>query len=249
MPEVLELKPLKDKILKLIMVESEFPIDWWFEVPEEKKEELVWNLHLISKEYLDLINTLVQKYEPDFALEEHPNYLTDSPDDNDPLKSLFKSKNIPFKNADISENAESYLSSALDGHKEAIKKLEQRIKETIEKKGGKPEKDEQFQQLMLWKEYLKRDYSEQEDEIRYKVREAWMMMNILNLARDISKIADKKKIKAMFICDPKHFEGLEKLTEDLGIETEKIKIKRAIKTEEIEKELEQEIEIKETSKR
>ena len=101
---------------------------------------------------------------------------------------------------------------------------------------------------MLWKEYLKRDYSQQEDDIRYKIREAWMMMNILNLASDIGKKADKKKLKGMFICDPRHFEGLEKLADDLGIETEKVKIKRAIKTEEIEKELEQDIEIKEKNK-
>jgi len=74
MPEVLELKPLKDKHLKLIMVESEFPIDWWFEVPKEKEEDLLWSLHLISKEYLQLIDGLIDKYSPDFALEEKPNF-------------------------------------------------------------------------------------------------------------------------------------------------------------------------------
>jgi len=31
--EVLELIPLKRSKLKLILIESEFPIDWWFEVP------------------------------------------------------------------------------------------------------------------------------------------------------------------------------------------------------------------------
>ena len=93
MPEVLELKPLKEKHLKLIMIESEFPIDWWFEVPAEKKEDLIWNLHLISKEYLELIESLIEKYKPDMVLEEKPNFwvrplnLSD-----DPLKSLFEQK-------------------------------------------------------------------------------------------------------------------------------------------------------------
>lgn len=239
MPEVLELKPLKEKFLKLIMIESEFPIDWWFEVPDEIKEDLVWNLHLISKEYLQLVDSLIERYKPDFAVEERPNFWNNVNDPNDPLKKLFEKRNIPFKRADIAENAELYLSSALDEHRSTIKNLELRIREIIQKQGRTPENDELFQQLILWKEYLQKDYDNQEDEIRYKVREAWMMMNILNLAKE----KDGKKLKGMFICDLRHFNGIEKLSEELGIETEQIKIKRTIKTEEIEKNLEKDVEI------
>ncbi|MHA1669935.1 MAG: hypothetical protein ACTSV5_05080 [Promethearchaeota archaeon] len=239
MPEVLELKPLKKKTLKLIMIESEFPIDWWFEVPAEKKEDLIWNLHLISKEYLELIESLIEKYKPDLVLEEKPNFWEDSLNPDDPLKKLFKQKNIPFKRADISENAELYLSASLDEHRSMLKNLETKIKEIIQKTGGIPEKDELFQNLVIWKEYLQTDYDSQENEIRYKVREAWMMMNIINLA----KIIEGKKLKGLFLCDLRHFNGLEKLASDLGIETEQIKIKRSIRTEEIEETFEEEIEI------
>lgn len=239
MPEVLELKPLKEKHLKLIMVESEFPIDWWFEVPENLKEDLLWNLHLISKEYLQLIDSLIEKYNPDFALEERPNFWDDASNPNDPLKTLFEKRKIPFKHADISENAEFYLSSVLDEHRSMIKNLENRIQEIIEKKGKIPKDDVLFQQLALWKEYMQKDYDNQEDEVRYKVREAWMMMNILNLARKINR----KKLKGMFICDLRHFNGIEKLLEDLGIETEQVKIKRTIKTEEVEEVLEKDVQI------
>lgn len=239
MPEVLELKPLKDKYLKLIMVESEFPIDWWFEVPKEVKDDLIWNLHLISKEYLQLIESLIEKYRPNFAVEEKPNSWDNGLNKNDPLEALFAKYKIPFKHADISENAEFYLSSALDEHRSMIQNLENRIRDIIKKQGKNPEKDELFQQLVLWKEYMQNDYNTQEDEVRYKVREAWMMMNILNLAREINE----KKLKALFICDPRHFDGIEKLTKDLGIESEQVKIKRTIKTEEVEEELEKEVEI------
>ena len=239
MPEVLELKPLKDKYLKLVMVESEFPIDWWFEVPKEVKDDLVWNLHLISKEYLQLIESLIEKYKPDFAIEERPNSWDNGLDQGDPLEALFSKHNIPFKHADISENAELYLSSALDEHRNMIRNLENRIRDEIKKKGNVPEKDELFQQLVLWKEYMQKDYGTQEDEVRYKVREAWMMMNILNQAREITE----KKLKGLFICDVRHFNGIEKLTKELGIESEQVKIKRTIKTEEVEEELEKEVEI------
>jgi hypothetical protein len=232
MPEVLELKPLKGKILKLVMVESEFPIDWWFEIPEEKKDDLIWNLLLISKEYLELIDTIIENYKPDLALEERPNYWPYN--SKDPLKKLFDKKGIPFKPADISENAEYYLSAALDEHRTMLQKFEDRIRGIIESNGHLAKDDELFQRLVLWKEYLQKDYDSQEDEIRYKVREAWMMMNILNLAKNL----EGKKLKAIFICDLRHFDGLEKLAEELGIETEQVKIKRTIKTVELEKEIE-----------
>lgn len=241
MPEVLELKPLKEKVLKLILVESEFPIDWWFEVPEELKADLVWNLHLISREYLDLIESLVEKYKPNFALEERPNSYNNN--EKDPLKALFKHKNILFKHADIDENAEGYLSSALDEHRQIMQKLEKRIAEIIEENGKAPTDEEEFQRLLIWKEYLKKDYDDQEDEIRYKVREAWMMMNVLNLAKDIGKKVESKKLKGFFICDKRHFEGLDDLAESLGVVTEKIKIKKSIKTEEVQKVMEKEVEV------
>ena len=236
MPEILELEPLKKKHLKLIMVESEFPIEWWFEAPKKLKEDLIWSLHLISREYLELIEGLIEKYHPDIALEEK-GMRDETINPNDLLVALFKEKGIPYKLADISENSSDYLSAALDEHRESIQKIKTRIREIIEKNGSVPAQDEFFQQLVLWKEYLKRDYDEQENEIRYNVREAWMMMNIINFAREI----DGKKLNCLFICDISHFTGLDKLANELGIETEQIKIKRTIK--EIEREREDEIEI------
>ncbi|MFX1463834.1 MAG: hypothetical protein ACFFBF_12445 [Promethearchaeota archaeon] len=239
MPEVLELKPLKNKSLKLVLVESEFPIDWWFEIPKNLKEDLFWNLHLISKEYLQLIDVLLEKYKPKFALEERPNMWKNDLNSNEPLRLLFKNRKIPFDYADISENAELYLSSTLDEHRIHIKNLERRINEIMKTKQNIPENDDIFQRIVLWKEYLKQDYDSQEDEIRYKVREAWMMMKILNVAREI----EGNKIIGMFICDPRHFIGLGKLSEELGIEIEQVRIERTIKTESVEQVFEKELEV------
>ncbi|MFX1311868.1 MAG: hypothetical protein ACFFHD_04525, partial [Promethearchaeota archaeon] len=195
----------------------------------ELKDDVFWNLHLISKEYLQLIDSLIEKYKPDFILEERPNSWDKKLNSSDPLKRLFKMKKIPFKYADISENAELYLSTALDKHRTMIKDLKARINDMKVRKND-AKSDELFQRIVLWKEYLQMDYNSQEDEIRYKVREAWMMMNILNLARE----QEGKKLKCMFICDPRHFDGLETLSADLDIETEKVKIKRTIKSEQVE---------------
>ncbi|MFX1239487.1 MAG: hypothetical protein ACFFAS_05035 [Promethearchaeota archaeon] len=238
MPKVLELKPLKKKHLKLVMVESEFPVDWWFEAPKKVKEDLVWNLHLISKEYLDVVENLIDKYKPNFGAEETPTNWYESPNKVDPLEKLFKLKGIPFLYVDIDDNARDYLSAALEEHRIAIKKLEKHIREEITTKGKIPEDDEWFQKLIIWKEYLEQDYTKQEDDVRFNIREAWMMMNIINLAKEV----EGTKLKGLFICDLRHFNGIEKLCTDLGIDLEKIKIKRTIKTEEIE-ELEKDVEI------
>ena len=239
MPEVLELKPLKNKHLKLILIESEFPIDWWFDVPKDYKEDLFWNLHLISKEYLQLIDSLIEKYKPDFIFEERPNSWSEELNANDPLKILIKKRGIPFKHTDISENAELYLSSALDEHRSLIKNLEKRINGIMKHNKENLEKEEFFERVVLWKEYLQMDYNNQEDEIRYKVREAWMMMNILKFGKEF----EGKKLKCLLICDPRHFNGFEKLSLDLGIETEQVKINRRIKTEEIGEIFEKDLEI------
>ena len=224
--EVLELKPLKNKNLKLVLIESEFPINWWFETSAQKKHDLVWNLHLMSKEYLNLIKELIDKYNPDFALEEKGRRWEDTISPDDPLESLFRENKIPYKMVDISENAENYLSSNMVDLREHIKQLTKVIKEIRQKNDNiYPKDDFEFQRLFLWREYLQQEYNLQENEIRFNVREAWMMMGILKFAK--KKI--EKKLRAFFICDSGHFKGLTNLAEELGIDTEEIKIKRIAK--------------------
>ena len=239
MPKVLELKPLKKKRLKLIMVESEFPVEWWFEVPKKVKDDLFWSLNLISKEYIQLIGDLIEKYKPNFGVEEKPVSWDASPNHKDQLQKLFEAKGLPFRRVDIDENAQDYLSSALEEHRTTLKNLKHRIREIVEKEWKVSEEDEFLQRLVLWKEYIEKDYEEQENEVRYNVREAWMMMDIINIAKE----SDGLKLKGLYICDLRHFNGIEKLADDLDIAVEKIKIKRTIKTEEVESVLERDAEI------
>ena len=221
--EVLELKPLKKKSLKLVLIESEFPIDWWFETTAQKKHDLVWNLNLISREYLSLLEELIEKYKPNFAVEEKGSRWEDTISHEDPIEILFQEHGIPYKMVDISENAEYYLSSNLEDLRNFLKQLTKSIKDSQKIDNNKD--DYMFLRQVLWKEYLQQDYDKQEDDIRYKVREAWMMMGILKIAKKL----EDKKLTAFFICDSKHFKGLTQLAEELAIEIEEIKVKRFIK--------------------
>lgn len=220
--EVLELVPLKRSKLKVILIESEFPINWWFEGPAEKKHDLAWNLHLISKEYLDLIENIIEKYQPNFVVEEKGSRWEEVISQDDPISALFRKYNIPYQMVDISENAEGYLYANLDEHKSLIKQLETVINNHSNLRGEILKNEFEFQRALLWKQYLQQEYDEQENEVRFKVREAWMMMKIMNTARMIKS----KSNTAFFICDVRHFDGIKQYAEELGVEIEEIKIKR-----------------------
>jgi len=226
MVESLELKPIKDKNLKLVLVESEFPIDWFFD-KEKHDKTLLLNLHFVSKQYLHVIEGLIDKYKPKFVLEEKGNRDSALTED-DPLKELFREKKIPYEMVDISEQAEDYLRANLDDHRMLIKQLTSKIEQmTKANHGAPPINDETFSQLIMWREYLQGEYDEKEDEVRYKVREAWMMMKVLKNAK---KFTDKK-LTGLFICDDRHFEGLEMLAKDLNVLTDQIKLKKELAVE------------------
>lgn len=220
--EVLELEPLKKNKLKLFLIESEFPIEWWFEGPAEKKHDLAWNLNLISKEYIELIEDLINKYHPNFAVEEKGSRWDEVISEEDPIAALFKQNNIPYQKIDISENAEGYLNANFEEYRTRIKQLNKVIEGYMTSSKNAPENNFDFQRILLWKQYLQQEYKEQENEIRFKVREAWMMMKIMNIARNV----ESKNIIAFHICDIQHFDGIKQYSEELGVDVIEIKIKR-----------------------
>lgn len=223
--EVLEIKPLKKKKLKIYLIESEFPIEWGFESSIHKNHSLVMKLRLISKEYLNLLGELINKYHPDFLVEEKGSRWEEVISPDDAIARLLRKYDILYQMIDISDNAEDYLSMNLDGNRNLIKQLEESINGYSNSKEAGIKNEFEFERAALWKEHLQQEYNELENEVRFKVREAWMIMKILKIAKNI----DNKNVEAFFICDLRHFEGLYKLTEDLGVSIEEIKIKRESK--------------------
>ncbi|TFG00852.1 MAG: hypothetical protein EU541_01165 [Promethearchaeota archaeon] len=225
--KVLELKPLKKRNLDLVMIESEFPITWFFEKEKSQKGNMSWDLNIVSKEYLELVDKYIEKYDPDFAVEEKGN-RDDEAADSDPLRELFNKKGIPYKMVDISENAEGYLRATLEQHLNLIKQLNSKIEQMIKSnEGNAPKENELFQELVLWRDYLEKEYDDQENEVRYEVREAWMMMKIVNLTKEFKK----NDLKGIFICDLSHFRGIKELAENLNVNAKQIKLDRKVKVE------------------
>lgn len=222
--KVLELEPLKKKSLKLVLLESEFPIPWWLEAPPKEMRNLASSLGIISKEYLNNVEKLIQKHKPNFVIEEKGMRSRDDLHYEDALVDLFRKNNIPYKMVDISDNALDYLTSAIESDVSLLKEFQTEIK-NLKDQSGVHSNDFNLQNLVALSEYLQLEYKRQEDELHFKVREMWMMMEILELARE----QKGEKIKVLFICDKGHFNGITEIATELGVDIEKIRIKNILK--------------------
>ena len=222
--QVLELKPLKNKKLKIILVESEFPLEW--SVQKSKKENgIIDDLYFVSREYIDFIKGLNKQYKPDFAVEDKG--LRDSEatvDDEDEFVSIFKREGILYNMVGIPEYALNHISSPLLNKKELLKKFSDEI-EKYKEMGRVHHNDNRFQQLSLWRQYLKDECKLEEEEMRFKIRESWMMMGVLEIAKNV----DKYNITGLFICDKRNFDGIVFLADELNIQYELVSIKKVVK--------------------
>jgi len=218
--EVLELEPIKNKKLKLLLLESEFPIDWHLFPEEKEKLDYFAIARFTSKHYIKMLENLIDQYQPDFVVEEKGNRTIEEFLYDNPLSQLFRKYEIQYKAVDISPDAHNYIESSIEPKKELLYKINEEISNYL-KKNAKV-KDYYIEELIGWSAYLQEECNELENEIKLEVREAWMMMGIFKLARSL----EENKLNILFICNKSHFEGLKKLGEELGVDIEIMKIKK-----------------------
>ncbi|MEX2726867.1 MAG: methylene-tetrahydromethanopterin dehydrogenase N-terminal domain-containing protein [Candidatus Sigynarchaeum springense] len=218
--KTLELEPLKKKKLELVLVETEFPVKWDISKPADDD----WNLRIVSDAYIKATIGLIDKYKPRFAVEELGMRTRDEFLFDNPLVEVFKKRGIPHEAVDIDESALGYLVSVLDP---ALTMHADLMAEAARiKASGDKTKKANWQEIMVRAEYLKAEIDAEVDAIRGKIREAWMMMGILEQA---SKV-DAPSMTGMCFCDASHFDGFGELAEQLGITTTKINMKKSVKS-------------------
>lgn len=226
--EVLELEPLRAQKLRVVMVESEYQIDWNLIAPSSSPKDFLSELRIMSKEYRDFIDKIAEEYKPDFCLEERGmrsdnEFLYDNP-----LVDVFKKRGIPYSHVDIADNARDYIWSTISWKQELRNTLKDQITKTLAKNPEAKKEDEHFLSLVTWAQYFEQELKENEDDVKFRIREAWMMRGILNRAREL----EKKNVTVMFICDPRHADGISKLSADLDVELVMVKIKKEVKNKE-----------------
>ena len=219
----LEITPLKNKKLTVYLVEKEYNEPFWLMEPLSNgtPPKTLRRLFRPSIAFLKFLEMLSDKVKPDFATEELGMRSTKEFQEENNLVELFLKREIPFYFVDVDENARGYLATELTGKAEARDQVLQAISE-LENKGGEG-LDEQY--LVAYGQSLQLELEEMMQEINVSVRENWIVMGILDHAREIE---GKEDISCIHVCSPKHVKGITKLLESLEVHVENLILSKKI---------------------
>jgi methylene-tetrahydromethanopterin dehydrogenase len=211
--KVIEVEPLKDIDLRVMMIEKEFnePFLAASVSPSSPGRLLARSSGAFSK----FLEELVKRSKPAFATDELGDRSAKEFYEANSVAALFKKANVPFFAVDIDENAKSYLLANLNRKLELRTKLLDELSALSKQKGSRDKTAlEREDYLVSYGQCLQSEIDEELKEINLSVRENWIAMGILDNARKF----DGKKSTSMLcyhLCSPEHVDGLKKLLESL----------------------------------
>jgi len=218
--KTLEITPLEGKSLKVIILEKEYSEPFWLIQPSSNPSGNISTKPSIA--FRSFLEKLINEVNPDFATEELGNRSIQDFSQNNPLRQLFQEKHIPFHGVDISEEAKSYILSSL----EEKKQLKDYITKALEELSSDAD-DIKREYLLAYEQSIQEEIDALEREVKFSVRESWIVMGILEKARKI----EKEQITCLHLSSPEHVNGIKKLLESIDIEVEAIKpVKKLIFT-------------------
>jgi methylene-tetrahydromethanopterin dehydrogenase len=216
--KTLEVKPLEKKKLNVLIMEKEYnePFDTADSNPLNA-------LHRPSIGFYKFLENVVGKVNLDFATEELGARSQKDFFEKNILAEIFRKSSIPFFPVDIDENAMTYLKTAID------KKLEQRNQvlkalDNLSKQKDQGDSEER-DYLVAYGQTLQLDIEEQEKEVKFPIRESWIVMGILDHAKEVT---GKDEITCLHVCSPEHVEGVKQLLESLNAKVETAKLSKKV---------------------
>ena len=224
--ETLEITPLKDKKLVVLMVEKEYNEPFWLvEPPSSQPSQKFRLLSRPSIAFYSFLEKLIRKAHPDFATEELGMRSVKEFYEDNVLTKLFERNKIPFYPADIDENARAYLALLMDEKKLLRDRILEALAELSKKEGETKEPSMKEEYLVAYGQYLQSELEEQEREASFPIRESWILMKILDNAR---KLNAKGEITCLHISSPEHVNGVKKLLESLDVTVETLKLSKEV---------------------
>lgn len=222
--KVLEIAPLKDKKLVVLIVEKEYNEPFWMtEPPSTPHSRMLRSLFRPSIAFHKFLGNLTKKVNPDFATEELGMRSQKEFYEDNVLAQLFQKDNIPFFPVDIDGNAKMYLATSLDKKRELRDNVLKALAKLSRKKGEKDSMEEEY--LVAYGQCLQLELDEQEREVSFPVRESWIVMGILDHAREFDA---KEEITCLHVCSPEHVDGIKKLLESVDVRVEVLKLSKKI---------------------
>jgi len=223
--ETLKIKQLKDKKLTTLIVEKEYNEPFWLVEPTKEKINALKSLQKPSIAIIGFLEKLIKKVKPDFVTEEEGMRSLEEVTKNNELSLLFKKNQVTFYPVDIDENAKAYISQQLDEKIQLRNQIIQALDKTHKMKGDNNESRTEEEYMIAYGQSLQKDIEDLEQETNFSVRENWIVMKILDIARNMKS---NKELISIHICSPEHVKGVSKLLEKLGIEVETISIHKEI---------------------
>jgi methylene-tetrahydromethanopterin dehydrogenase len=222
--KTLEIEPLKDKKLTALIVEKEYNEPFWVTEPSPAQSyRMLSSLFRPSIGFYRFMESLIKKVNPDFATEELGRRSQKEFFENNVLAQMFKSNNVPFFPVDIDGNALAYLTASLDKKRELRDGILKALTNLSKRKGEEDSMEREY--LVAYGQCLQFELEEKEREISFPIRESWIVMGILEHAKEVE---NKKEITCIHICSPEHVEGIKTLLESLDVKVEVIKLSKKI---------------------
>ena len=223
--ESLELKQLKDKKLTVLLVEKEYNEPFGLIEPTNKPHNELSSLQRPSIAFTSFLEKLIKKVKPNFATDELGMRSTEEFNDNNDLLPVFSKNNISLFPADIEENAKSYITQQLEEKKQLRDQIIKALNDRFTKKEKQSESRIEEEYMIAYGQYLQSELEKQENEVNFSVRERWIVMKILETARNINS---NKELMSIHISSPEHSKGIAKLLEKLNVTVETITVSKEV---------------------
>ncbi len=223
--KVPEITPLKDKKLNVLIVEKEYNEPFWLGEPDLTASlQRIRSLLKPSIAFCTFMERLIKKIKPDFITEElGMRSLKEFYEDN-ALAKISQENNVPFFPADIDEHARTHLEAKLDKKRRMRDSMLEALEE-LSKQGEDEESSIKRGYLIAYLQSLQEEFEEELNEVRFPIRERWIVMEILDRARNIS---GKEEVTCLHICSPEHVEGVRNLLESLNVRVEAVKVSKKV---------------------
>ncbi len=220
--KTLEVKPLKDKKLSVLLVEKEYNEPFWIIEPPPDRSHTFQYLSKPSIIFHKFLENLVKRVNPDFGTEELGMRSKKQFFDDNIIAQIFKATKVPFFPVDIDENAKSYIAANFDKKIELRDNILKNLANLSKQKDKNPVEEEY---LIAYGQCLQLELAEHEKEASFATRESWIVMGIMDHANEV---AEKEEVACIHVCSPEHVEGIKKLLEDLDVKVEVLRLSKKV---------------------
>ena len=231
--KTLEITPLEDKRLNILIVEKEYNEPFWLlDSNSEATPQKLRSIFRPSIAFCTFIERLIKRTSLDFATEELGMRSSKEFYENNVLARIFQKNHVPLFPVDIDEHARAYLETGLDEKRQLRDEMLEALEKLSKQKDESEESSIKRDYLVAYAQSLQLEFEEELNEICFPVRERWIVMGILERAREIS---GKEEVTGLHICSPEHVEGVKSLLESVGVNVEVVKVSKKIVSSHLEK--------------